>query len=80
MGADVGLVAATIQIDAYAETYAAARSLAEAIRSALQRFSGTVASVEIQSVFMGSGPLDFYEEPVEAYRVSQDYLFWHREA
>ena len=79
MGADIGVVSATVQIDSYAETYAGARALAEAVRAALQRFSGTVASVQIDDVFVASGPNDFYEEQVKARRVQYDFQVWHRE-
>ena len=79
MGSDVGLVEATVQIDSYATTYAGARVLAEAVRVALQRFRGTVASVVISDVFVLEGPLDLYEDAVKKYRVQQDFLVWHRE-
>ncbi len=79
MGSDVGLVEARVQIDSYAETYAGARVAAEAVRAAMQRVRGTVASVVISAVFLDEGPLDLYEEAVRKYRVQQDFIVWHRE-
>lgn len=79
MGSDLGQVSATLQVDAYAATYAGSRALAEQVRLALQRFRGTVASVEIEDVFVSSGPNDFYEDQVKAYRTQMDFLIWHRE-
>ena len=79
MGSDTGVVEATVQIDSYATTYTDARALAEAVRAALLRFRGTVASVEILDIFRASGPNDIYEENVKIRRVQYDFNVWHRE-
>ena len=79
MGSDTGVVSATVQVDSYADTYAAARALANAVRAAMQRFRGTVSSVVIDDVFVASGPNDFYEEQVKKYRCQFDFTVWHRE-
>jgi hypothetical protein len=79
MGSDLGHVSATLQVDAYAATYTEARALAEQVRLALQRHRGTSAGVVIDDVFVLSGPNDFYEDQVKAYRTQMDFLIWHRE-
>lgn len=79
MGSDTGVVEATVQVDSYAETYTGARALGEAVFAALNRFRGTVASVEILDVFRASGPNDIYEEDTKVRRVQLDFTVWHRE-
>ena len=49
LGGNAGLTAATVTITTIAETYADARSLAEAVFDALDGYAGTSASVVIQS-------------------------------
>lgn len=80
MGADVGKVRARVQVDSRAVTYKGAKQLANAVQVALQRYSGTSASIEVSAVFLDddSGE-DSYEEEVEMYRVRQTYLIWHGE-
>lgn len=79
MGSNSGLVKTTVQIDSYSDTYEQARQVAEEVRSALQRFGGTVAGVVIESVFV-EGPLDVFEEEIKKFRVQQDFTVWHRES
>ena len=80
MGSDTGNVRARVQIDSYAADYDAARALSEQVRAALQRYSATVASVQIDDIQLDddSGE-DTFEDEVELYRVRQDYLIWYRE-
>ncbi len=79
MGSNTGLVNTTVQIDSYSESYEEAREVAEEVRAALQRFQGTVAGVEIESVFV-NGPLDVFEDQIKKFRVQQDFTVWHRES
>jgi hypothetical protein len=64
---DANLDANRVQLDAYAATYAAARTLADACRDALVA-AGHLLQTE----------LDSYEPDVdpELYRVTQEYLIW----
>lgn len=66
------------QIDAFAETYTAAKSLANAIRKALDGYRGTVLDTRIGSCLIDS-ERDIYESEIKIYRVSQDYLIWCEE-
>lgn len=54
-----------VQLDVYAETYAQARTIADACRSAL----------EAQDIAMES-EIDNYEPDVAEYRITQDFLVW----
>ena len=66
------------QIEAWAETYAAAKALAAAMREALDGYSGTVEGVDIGSCLIDS-ERDIYENEIEVYRVVQDWMIWHSE-
>lgn len=66
-----------IQIDSYAETYNAVKALATQVRLALQRYSGTVAGVEIVDIIPRNSR-DLYDDEVHARRVQADYEVQHR--
>jgi hypothetical protein len=66
------------QVEAWAETYTAAKTLAEAIREALDGYMGTDSGVEIGSCLIDSEH-DIYEPELKVYRVLQDYMIWHEE-
>lgn len=64
------------QIEAWANTYSAAKSLAGAISDALnaKTYSGTGMSI---GSIVQQGERDSYEEPVSCYRVMLDFTLWH---
>ncbi len=66
-GATIDLV--RFQIDSYAETYSAARTLAASVRTAMEAaaFKGLLQTDE-----------DFFEPDVTIYRVTQDYYVWRK--
>ena len=66
------------QIEAWAKTYTEAKTLADAIREALDGYSGTAAGTKIGSCLIESEQ-DIYESEIEVYRVIQDYFIWHEE-
>ena len=66
------------QIEAWSKTYTEAKTLADAIREALDGYSGTASSTKIGSCLIES-ERDIYESEIEVYRVIQDYFIWHEE-
>ena len=66
------------QVESWAETYTAAKSLASAIRVALDGYSGTVLGVVIGSILIDS-ERDVYESEIKIYRVISDWYIWHKE-
>ena len=66
------------QIEAWSKTYTEAKTLADAIREALDGYSGTAAGTKIGSCLIESEQ-DIYESEIEVYRVIQDYFIWHEE-
>lgn len=58
-----------VQVDSYATTYSAAKSLAVSIRSAMETatFKGTLQTDQ-----------DFFEPDVKHYRITQDFYVWER--
>lgn len=73
-----GLARPRIQVEAWAETYSGAKSLAAAIREALDGYIGTAASVAIGSCLIES-ERDIYESELGVHRVVQDYMIYHKE-
>lgn len=47
MTGDIGIVRATLEVSCWGTTFSSARDVAAAVRGALQRYRGTVQSVEI---------------------------------
>lgn len=73
-----GMATPRYQIEAWAETYSGAKSLAKAMREALDGYRGTVGTVRIGS-FLIQSERDIYEDAVGCYRVIQDYYIIHNE-
>lgn len=69
------LFPARFQIDAYAETYAGAKTLAEAIRDKLSGYK----DASIRAAFLDND-MDDYESDADIYRVSSDYIIWSEES
>jgi hypothetical protein len=72
------LVGARIQVDAWADSYATVKHLADAIRSAVDGFKGTAGGKDIQGAFL---EIDFdqFEPDVRLWRVTQNYRVYHNE-
>jgi len=66
-------------VHAWASTLAAAETLGGLIRTALKNYSGTAGTIIIDKVFIVAGPLSFFEDSVNAYRISQNFEFFHQE-
>jgi len=62
-----------IVIETYAKTYALAEDLSDKVRTALDRFSGTIASVNVNSIVFET-KVDFYDEAAEFHRHEQDFM------
>lgn len=73
-----GFVGASIQIDAWGESYKSAKALAEILRSELMNYSGLMGSVSVNRVFVDT-PIDIYEDRVERFRSSRLFLIWYKE-
>jgi hypothetical protein len=73
-----GMAHPRFQIEAWAETYDEAKGLSEAIRSALDGYTGTSDSTYIGSCLLDS-ERDIYESEIDVFRILQDYIIWHNE-
>lgn len=69
LAGNTGRMTATIRINAWAETYTEAKNLAEALRTALNDYSGAMGSDTIQRSGVES-ETDGWDEETELYRVS----------
>ena len=70
---------ASMVLDAWAETYAAAKGLADTIKAALQNLTGNMSGLTVNRVHMG-GYVEVYETEVQAYRVSHGIIVSYSEA
>lgn len=64
---------------AWAQTYAEARTLSDAIRTTLKNFVGKANTIYIGHTILTAGPETVYEHETSAYRVSQTFTFTHKE-
>lgn len=78
LGGATGHAHPRFQVEAWAETYSGAKTLADAIRIALDDYSGTASGTVIHSCLIDS-ERDVYESEIEKYRIIQDYFIWHEE-
>jgi hypothetical protein len=63
---------ASVEVNCYALSYTAAIDLSDAVRTCLDRRSGTYSGVNVQSIQYITEVMDF-EEPQRLYRVMSDY-------
>ena len=66
------------QVEAWSKTYTEAKTLADAIRKALDGYSGTASGTVIRSCLIES-ERDDYQKEIDVHRVIQDYFTWHVE-
>ena len=64
-----------IEVDAIAETYSGAEDLAAAIRTALDRYTGTANGVKVQSVQFNNESDTLEKVQNGLYTITQDYTF-----
>ena len=83
MDGPIGMVNASYQINSYAETYAAARELAEEVRKAMDGYSGTVNSRKISGIFLeDEGDLIITQagtDKLKRHAKRQTYTVWYHE-
>ena len=64
-----------VEVDAIAENYAGAEDLAAAIRTALDRYTGTANGVKVQSVQFNNESDTLEKVQNGLYTITQDYTF-----
>jgi len=74
-----GLSHPRFQVDVWSATYSATQALADAVREALNNYSGTVGSVVIGSVVLQAERDQYETDPVALFRVIMDFNIWHKE-
>jgi len=79
MSADTGLASARMQISCFGRHYSEAMDVAEAVRGALQDYSGAAGSVTIQRSFVANERFLGYDESSRTYHVAIEFEIWHRE-
>jgi len=74
-----GLARPRIQVDCWAETYAAAKELARRVRQSVDGWRGESAGIRINDVSVVT-EMDGYEPDTGIWRVQLDLIVWHEEA
>ncbi|MEY9196636.1 hypothetical protein ABIA16_001752 [Sinorhizobium fredii] len=75
-----GLTDARVQVDAYAESYLAAKRLSDAILAVLSGYRGTVSGVRLQGGFVDNRrdfPAATSGDEKPLFRRSADIIIWH---
>ena len=80
MGQDTGLAFAVVQLSMVSSTEVGAVALAVQVRDALQDYTGTSATVEIQRSFLEDERDLGFDIQMQAFTRQQDYRIWHRES
>lgn len=75
---DIGIADPRIIVDCYGETYISARGVSEQVRAALQRWSGTHASVVVLDSQL-EDEIDDYDEDIRAFVTTLEFAVMHRE-
>ncbi len=74
------IAAPRIQYDSWAQTYAGAKALADALRERLDSYAGPVGSpAETVHFAYLLNERDFYDDDLQVFRVSMDFEIWHNE-
>ncbi len=74
----IGWAFTRFQFDCWAGSYSDLRDLAEAVRKCLDGFSGTVDGTHVGGIYI-EGERETFEEDVEIYRVTMDFLIPYKE-
>lgn len=75
---DAALSSTVVEVESFGATYSSARSTADAVKSALQRWSGTATGVTVQQVFFND-EISTYDPEIRHWAISQDYTVWTEE-
>lgn len=75
----IGWAFSRFQFDCWSGSYSGARDLAEALRQALDGYSGDLSDgTHVGGIYI-EGERDLFEEDTEIYRVSMDFLIPYKE-
>lgn len=82
MGSNEAAANPRVQVSCWGKTYADAKGLANAVRIALDRFSGTLGGsggVAVSAILL-ENELDLDDPETKLYHVPLDFLVWYTEA
>lgn len=74
-----GLIRTMLQLDCYSSTYTEAKQLADAVRTSLIDFRGSLGGVVSVRHAALESEFDLQDPEPGLYRVSQNWVFWHEE-
>jgi hypothetical protein len=73
MGGTIPVERVRVQVDAWAETYKAVRSLGKEIDDRLNRYKGTIAGIEVLDTHR-LNETEMYESDTQRRRITADYI------
>lgn len=63
----------SVQVDIYSRNYSTTQDMAAGVRSALDRYSGTNNSVQVDKIIFSNEAAGQYEQQIGVFWISQDY-------
>jgi hypothetical protein len=78
MASDIGVATARFQLDSWGSTYSSALGVKAQLKSAMERWTGTVSGVEILDTYI-INELDLFDSTIPIYHIVVDVEINHRE-
>jgi hypothetical protein len=80
MGADADICDARVRLHIWYKTVPDRDALLTAVRKSLQRYSGTLAGIKVDDIFIMHGGPNLYDPSVRAWHSVRDYRIIYRES
>ena len=80
MGVDANLCDVRVRLHLWSKEVPERDTLITGVRKSLQRFSGTVANIQVDDVFIEHGGPTLYDPAVRAWHAVRDYRVIYRES
>ena len=76
---DPGIVDARLQVTAWGSSYESVKTVADAVRIALERYAGAIAGVTVWDIVPETDGPDLYDNDLKLYGAPADYTVTHPE-
>lgn len=77
MGGAASLYENYYDVDVFAATRGSLNSIEDAVVAVLQDYQGTSSSVYIQWIFLDNSYYNGYDEDIQIYHQTMEYIVWH---
>ena len=79
MGVDVTPTEALVDVSVVADDYDTMLNLAQQVKAALNRYSGTAGGVVVQHIFQEAGGADIFDQDKKYFQRTRDYRVYYEE-